>query len=324
MAIDFDWYFPFNSSGGDRTCDANDFASWFAANQSDGVHPQPSTALMVMAYSGFDISVAPGRCVINGELGRVNEAKILTLDAPTGSQNRIDIVVARLNVEERKIELEVKKGAASASPVPPALQRDADAWEIQLAKITVLYNAASLNGSVIQDTRPDADVCGISAGIATLDAAPFFEQVERQWALLKDQQAQESQAAMNANQGAWDQWFANIQDDLTGDVSGLAARVETIAAKVNGVYYEIYRGNATVPTTAWTALENGLFAASVVNANITDATDAEFYVDPNEYPFLTLLPFALPYAGHATIYAERMPSVDFTGTLKVIGLRANT
>ena len=107
----------------DRAEDASFFAKFFNQFISNGVFPNPSTNMQVLADTGMQIKVSIGTCFINGYMGWVENAEIKTIEE-SDIQARIDRVVARLDFDERKIDWYIKKGTASGNPVAPELQRD--------------------------------------------------------------------------------------------------------------------------------------------------------------------------------------------------------
>src|SRR5690606_24789511 len=82
-------------------------------------------------------------------------------DTETVGVDRIDRIVIRLDLrpEARHVESFVKKGVASANPVPPALQRDDNVYEISLAQVRIRGGQTFISPSDIIDERGDEDVC---------------------------------------------------------------------------------------------------------------------------------------------------------------------
>ena len=56
----------FNSVSGDRKYKAEDWAQYFASLIGNGVFPQPSTGLQVVAGESMDVTVHAGNAWING------------------------------------------------------------------------------------------------------------------------------------------------------------------------------------------------------------------------------------------------------------------
>lgn len=281
-------YFPFNSVSGDREYLAEDFAAYFADIISSGVSANGDN-LGVTAAGGLALSVGSGFAWIKGHLYQNTGAVALAVAAGSASP-RIDRVVARLDVSARKILLAVVTGTAATTPSPPALTRNDDYFEIGLAEIAVAASAISILQTNITDTRTDNDVCGVvRCAVDNLDVGAF----------------------MAASEASFDEWFANLQYVLDGDVAGhLQNEIDNIRADLDdGVYSTTAILNVkTVPaaavtitlgTTTLTATANssglailypsklGSWAATVVTANGT-------YTGTIEVTAIGILNAALP------------------------------
>lgn len=92
----------------DRAEEASFFAKYFSQFISNGVFPNPSTNMQVLANEGMNIQVDTGVCYINGYMGWVEKAETFEIEE-SDTQARIDRIVARLSFIDRKIELYVKK-----------------------------------------------------------------------------------------------------------------------------------------------------------------------------------------------------------------------
>lgn len=72
------------------------------------------------------------------------------------SFDRIDRVVIRLNINERKVSIEYKLGTPQSNPKAPTLQRDNLIYELSLAQVRVNKNGEI----IISDERYNMDLCG--------------------------------------------------------------------------------------------------------------------------------------------------------------------
>lgn len=146
----------------DRMYYAEDFAKYFANFIGNGVFEENMGELVVTQEDNpsMNIKVLSGQAFINGYRYENDDDYFLAIDVASGSLNRIDLVVLRFNVLERKINLFVKKGTAAVTALPPSVQRDADVYELKLAEIHVKAGATNIVQSSITDTRTDKDVCG--------------------------------------------------------------------------------------------------------------------------------------------------------------------
>ena len=183
----------FNSVNSDRKYDAGKFAEYFASFIGNGVFPNPATGLQAASNNDMTVTVQAGKAWINGYILINDDDYVLTLDAADGMLNRIDRIVARYDTADREIRLEVKKGTFASSPVAPALQRDADAYELGLADVYIAAGAVSISQANITDLRMNSSYCGIVKGtVDQIDTTNLFAQY----------------------QAAFEGWFQELQDVL--------------------------------------------------------------------------------------------------------------
>ena len=169
----------FNSIDHDRVYKAEDWARYFASFIANGIFPNPSSGLQVITGSGMNITVQVGKAWINGYFYWIDSNLTLTLPNAHGSLNRIDRIVLRWSLTNRNIRAFVKSSTPSANPVAPALQRDADAFEICLADIFVTRGVTGIIQSNITDRRLNKDLCGIVHGVVTqLDTTTLGQQLQ--------------------------------------------------------------------------------------------------------------------------------------------------
>lgn len=200
----------FNSVDGDRKYNAKWFASYFASFIGNGVFPNPSTNLQVIANTNMTTIVGPGQGWINGYY-LVNDSNfVLNHDVADGVLKRIDRVVMRLNHLTRKIDVLIKKGTFSSTPVAPALQRNVDAYELALADVLINNGATVITQANITDQRLNSALCGIVHGVVDqVDTTTIFNQYQTWYGnFTTDKQVE------------FDAWIASLQDILSGDVAG--------------------------------------------------------------------------------------------------------
>lgn len=150
----------FNSVSHDRTYKAEDWAEYFASFIGNGVFPVPSTGLQVVANDGMKLNVKTGKAWINGYFYFNTGDLAVELDTADGQLNRIDRVVVRWDLTNRVMSVKVKSSSFSASPTAPALQRDADVYELALADIYVGAGVTAITQSKITDQRLNTSLCG--------------------------------------------------------------------------------------------------------------------------------------------------------------------
>lgn len=153
----------------DRSYLAEDFANYFASFITNGVFEELGGKLEVVADNGMSIIVKNGVAWINGYRYENDSDLSITLDSADGTQSRIDSIVVRLDITNREIKIHVKKGSLSTSPITPAITRNNDIYELQLATVRVSANTAVLTQSMITDTRNDDIVCGWVTSIGSQD-----------------------------------------------------------------------------------------------------------------------------------------------------------
>lgn len=155
MANINDFGFPFTSVGGDREFGAAEWRDYYKTLMSDGVVDQAGNKLKVnpQAVANKTVYIDTGAIFIQGAVRVLTSVINLTSADNTSGYTRIDRIVARLNYADRKIEFVVKQGTPAASPVAPTLTRDATAWEISLAKITLANGYSTITSAVITDER---------------------------------------------------------------------------------------------------------------------------------------------------------------------------
>jgi hypothetical protein len=213
----------------DRVFDASDFAQDRHTFLSDGVFIDPVDNFKVYATNA-NMTVTVG--AVNG----TNTAFIIghsftatgqqIFDIPTASTsfNRIDsITLKHSNLsDKRDIELLYNTGAASASPSAPALVRNADEYEIQLAIISVPANATIISQQNVTDMRLNTAVCGIVVYLGkAVDPTGLFDQYQdylnsqmAAWDDTKAQQASDWENQFGEQQATFTNWYGAAQSDI--------------------------------------------------------------------------------------------------------------
>ena len=204
----------------DRAEEASFFAKYFSQFISNGVFPNPSTNMQVLATTGMNVKVDIGVCYINGYMGWVEPAEIFEIEE-SDLQARIDRIVARLDFTDRSIKLYVKKGTPLGNPVAPELQRDYDIYEIGLADVRVNANVIEITQENITDLRLNTELCGVVANqLQHVDTTTIFNQY-MDWLKRIMQEGEEKLINAEKNfEKNFTEWFQTIQDVLDGDTAG--------------------------------------------------------------------------------------------------------
>ena len=175
-------YFPFDGQlvdgKSDRVYYANDFT-----NFRNGIFASQGDGLMVLSLDdNMFISLMDGRSIIEGH-GYQNDnkdgVKKMRIANSDIAQDRIDIVVNRLNRVDRMITTIVIKGELSDAPVPPAIVRNDDYYDLKLAEVYVRSGVDKIQQADITDFRGDEDACGWVTGlIDSINSTAFFKQYQ--------------------------------------------------------------------------------------------------------------------------------------------------
>ncbi|MCL2532419.1 MAG: hypothetical protein FWE40_09780 [Oscillospiraceae bacterium] len=193
----------FNSIDGDRRYLAEDWAAYFSSFVGNGIFPLPATSLQVIVASGRNVTVRAGRAWINGYFYHNSANLTLQLPLADSTRRRIDRIVLRWDVLARSVVAQVKRGTAVTNPQPPALQRNADAWELCLADVDVGAGAVSLTQANITDTRWNAALCGqVTSVLETSHTHPAADIVSGLLPIARGGTNATTTAAALANLGA--------------------------------------------------------------------------------------------------------------------------
>ena len=268
----------FNSVSHDRTYKAEDWAEYFASFIGNGIFPVPSTGLQVVAGSGMNVTVRAGKAWINGYFYHNTGDLTVQLATADGQLNRIDRIVVQWNLTNRTITTKVKSSGFSASPSAPAVQRDADIFELVLADVFVAAGVTAITQSRITDQRLNTSLCGVVAAVVDqIDTAAFNAQLQA--------------------------WFAEYESLSEEQYNSLASYMASLKLQGNVQYDAFEQHMADFETQAaadFNTWFDGLQAVLDENAvtnltNITNALDARvdlleavLFNDITENPFLIL------------------------------------
>lgn len=268
----------FNSVSGDRVYRAEEWAEYFASFIGNGVFPVPSSNLQVVEGSGMVVTVKAGKAWINGYFYYNTGDLSVTLATADGVLNRIDRIVVRWDLTERKISVAVKSSTPSASPVAPELQRDADAYELCLADVLVGAGVTAISQAVITDRRLDMSLCGMVAGVV--------QQIDTD--------------AFNAQLNAW---FEDYKDMSKAEYSDLVAYMNSLALQGDQqyaalqAYMNAFKTNAENDFNAWFSMLQNVLDESTeahllnliqTNTARIEMIEAVLFNDISTNPFLIL------------------------------------
>lgn len=209
----------------DRAEEASFFAEFFASFIGNGVYPNPSTGMQVLANNGLSLKIQPGKCFINGYFGLVEDGgEAITIETADSNYNRIDRIVARWDLELRKVIPFVLKGTPASNPVVPSLTRNSNIYEIALADVAVKANATTITQANITDRRLDSSLCGIVSGIIEqVDTTTLFNQYQTWFEERKQESADDYQEWFEGftepSEEQFVEWFEGIKNRLGEDVA---------------------------------------------------------------------------------------------------------
>lgn len=199
----------FNSNNGDRKYKAEDLAILFATFLSNGICPDPSTNLQVIANDDMTVTIKAGMAWIKGHFYYNDSDLILSIKAADGILNRIDRVAVKLVASVRAINIVAKEGPFASTPAALDLQRDADAYELGIADIYITAGATSISQGNITDQRQNSELCGWVNSLITVDSTTLFNQFTQGFT---DKELQ--------FQSDFTTWFNTIKDQLGTDAAG--------------------------------------------------------------------------------------------------------
>ena len=123
-------------------------------------------AVTVTDPPAMTVQVGTGTAMVQGRFCENDAALTLSVPAAHATYPRIDRVVVRLNASPgRTIDILVKKGTPAPSPVPPALTRTPEIWELSLAQVRVEAGATLILSEKITDERGNTSLCGVAAPV---------------------------------------------------------------------------------------------------------------------------------------------------------------
>ena len=167
----------FNSKNGDRKYDFSDWCRFFSQFITNGVFAEPAAAMQVQAAGGMNVKIAEGSAFIEGHAAYADGSDNLELNIG-GATDRIDSVILRLDMEQRRIYPTVIEGKTAAE----AIVRDGTFYDLALAEIEVTANLYEVSQAHIKDTRVFEQVCGFATGIIKqINTSKLFAQYQAAW-----------------------------------------------------------------------------------------------------------------------------------------------
>lgn len=283
IGFPFDSYVTFDEHGQpeyDRAISSQPLKNLLHRLFTDGILPDVSSNLEVVAGEGMTINVKPGFCIIQGGLKLEEELRTLSIQASSSSYSRIDTVVMRWNdnVDYRICDLYVLQGEPAANPVRSELTREGGIYELGLADILIPANSTVISDSRITDTRYDAARCGVISSLSEFDTTFIYNQVTADlneyrsgvetdfttWVNAQTTAYENWIAEAESNFGSWEggleqefnDWFDTIRGILDEEAAGhLQNEIDALAETVSGYDERITDAEETVGSLSTTVSE---------------------------------------------------------------------
>ena len=156
MTQNFTEFFFFNNVG---KLNQENFPKYMEPFFPDGVVRGEGQELSVYANStGMKVMIRPGVCYVHTHRASNPTAEVeLPIEPADATYSRIDLVVARAVYDiapNSYMCLAVKKGAPSANPAPPLVEKTAGViWEIPLAQVLVGAGVQTISSGAVTDRR---------------------------------------------------------------------------------------------------------------------------------------------------------------------------
>lgn len=195
----------------------DDFTSYFRDFYTNGIKAEDTSYFAVVEKSGMTLTVKKGIAYIDGHFYRPLDDVTITLVESDTEFARIDLVEIKCDYVTNRLYVDVITGEPSDVPTIPKLQRDAAAYCLGLAAVTVAANASEITQADIRDLRFDANYCGVVVGkINTISTTALFAQYQR----------------------TWDDFVSKLgkDDHITLDTADHKARNDTLAIKAQMPY----------------------------------------------------------------------------------------
>lgn len=154
VAVAFDSYAPFDAGAGANVTEDTWRKLIVSAGPASGVLRGRDSALAVFGdSSGMQVKVPTGQVWINGHWGAVTSTKTVPLTAANASNARKDLIVARADFVNNKVELDVLTGTPAGSPTVPTVTQNSSIYEVQLAEVAVAAAASTISAGNVTDRR---------------------------------------------------------------------------------------------------------------------------------------------------------------------------
>jgi hypothetical protein len=216
----------------DREYLAEDFASYFSKFISNGVFPNPSTGLQVIAADtpNMTVTLSVGYGYINGYKYENTAPLTFSIGVADGVLNRKDAIFIRYSKLGRAIKAYKIAGTPGASAVAPSVVRTEDYYDLCVAIISVNAGITVIPQSLIEDTRLNTSLCGIVTGLVEqVDTTTLYNQIQSDLSQFK-----------TVSQAEFDAWFDDLKGKLGEDpATALQLQVDNLNAAAVGDSFKL-------------------------------------------------------------------------------------
>lgn len=193
MSINNVKYGFYTSVNRDKLYSNDDFSKVFSAVINDGVFANIGKKFEVSPSNGLTVQVGTGRAWFEDTWTLLETDGYLDIPTAHPSQSRIDAVVITVDKTNRVNSIGLIQGTPSTNPVKPSMASGSDTiFNHPLAYITVPPNAQSIIAANIEQAVPSTTPY-VTGPMQVADMSYLFSQ----W------------------QAQFDDWFANLEDELT-------------------------------------------------------------------------------------------------------------
>lgn len=245
MALTYGFYDSLNH---DRVYSANQMSTIFNGIITDGVFMNIGEHFSVVAGTGMQVIVKPGRAWFDGTWTLLDTDYPLSIGSVSTLMGRIDAIVLETNfdVETRANTIKVVAGTPSATPVKPTLTNTDLVKQHILAYVTIPANTTSIANSMIDiQVGVNKETPYITSVLQSTDINLLYLKWEDEWY----------------------NWFNDVKATLSGDVAAnLKADIDRVSQDLVNVL-DLNVWDQTMVVTSQS--EDGRF--------VDDGTVAEYF-----------------------------------------------
>lgn len=214
MALTYGFYDSLNH---DRVYSANQMSTIFNGIITDGVFMNIGEHFSVVAGTGMQVIVKPGRAWFDGTWTLLDTDYPLSIGSVSTLMGRIDAIVLETNfdVETRANTIKVVAGTPSATPVKPTLTNTDLVKQHILAYVTIPANTTSIANSMIDiQVGVNKETPYITSVLQSTDINLLYLKWEDEWY----------------------KWFNNVRNTLSGDVAAnLKADIDQVSQDLTNI-----------------------------------------------------------------------------------------